>query len=72
MATIASAGSGNWNAGGSWGGGSVPGDADEAHIDSGHTVTLTANAQCGNVMIDGGTLAGSGWPPYGGFPSKKK
>ena len=62
MATIASSGSGgNWNSGGTWTGGSVPGDADEAHIDSGDTVTLTANAQCGNVMIDGGTLVGGGY-----------
>ena len=62
MATIASTGSGgNWNAGATWTGGSVPGDADEAHIDSGDNVTLTANAQCGNVVIDGGTLTGGGY-----------
>ena len=61
MATITSAGSGNWNAGGSWTGGSVPSTGDEAHIDSGHTVTLTANASVGNVNIDGGTIAGGGY-----------
>ena len=61
MATITSAGSGNWNAGGSWTGGSVPGAGDEAHIDSGHTITLTADASVGNVNIDGGTIAGGGY-----------
>ena len=62
MATITSTGSGgNWNSGSTWTGGSPPGDADEAHIDSGDNVTLTANAQCGNVNIDGGTLTGGGY-----------
>ena len=43
MATITSAGSGDWDLGPTWTGGVVPGDADEAHIDSGHTVELTEN-----------------------------
>ena len=61
MAVITTAGSGNWNAGGTWTGGSVPGDADEAHIDSGHTVTMTANAQVGNLVLDGGQITGAGY-----------
>ena len=61
MAVITTAGSGNWNAGGTWTGGSVPGDADEAHIDSGHTVTMTAHAQVGNLVLDGGQITGAGY-----------
>ena len=61
MAVITTAGSGNWNAGATWSTGSVPGDADEAHIDSGHTVTMTANAQVGNLVLDGGQITGAGY-----------
>ena len=40
MATINSAGSGNWSTGGTWVGGVAPGTADDAVILNTHTVTL--------------------------------
>ena len=70
MATFTSATSGNWNVAATWGTGGLggsgspsagthyPGNSDEAHIDSGHTVTLVGDVSVGNVVIDGGTLAG--------------
>ena len=61
MATITTAGSGNWDAGATWTGGSVPGDGDTASIESGHTCTLTENEQVGAVVINGGTIAGGGF-----------
>jgi len=73
MATFTSATSGNWNVAATWGTGGLSGsgspvagthyphNSDEAHIDSGHTVTLVADVSVGNVVIDGGTLAGGGY-----------
>ena len=61
MSVITTVTSGNWNVGSTWTGGSVPGDANEAHIDSGHTVTMTANAQVGNLVLDGGQITGAGY-----------
>jgi len=61
MATITTAGSGNWDAGATWTGGSVPADGDTASIESGHTCTLTENEQVGAVVINGGTIAGGGF-----------
>ena len=72
MATFTSDTSGNWNVAATWGKGSLSGagspvagthypqNSDEAHIDSGHTVTLVADVSVGNVVIDGGTIAGGG------------
>jgi len=50
--TVTSAGSGNWNVGGTWVGGAVPGTTDDVVIANGHTVTLTANAQCGSLTFN--------------------
>ena len=61
MATITTAGSGNWDAGAPWTGGSVPGDGDTASIESGHTCTLTENEQVGAVVLNGGTIVGAGF-----------
>ena len=61
MATITTAGSGNWDAGATWTGGSVPADGDTASIESGHTCTLTEDEQVGAVVINGGTIAGGGF-----------
>jgi len=61
MATITTAGSGDWDAGATWTGGSVPADGDTASIESGHTCTLTENEQVGAVVINSGTIAGGGF-----------
>lgn len=42
MATINSAGSGNWHTGATWVGGVAPGTGDTANIMNGHTVTVAA------------------------------
>ena len=72
MATFTSNTSGNWNVAATWGkeglsgsgspvaGTHYPQNSDEAHIDSGHTVTLVGSVSVGNVNIDGGTIAGGG------------
>ena len=46
MALILSLASGNFNAGGTWVGGIVPGAGDEARASTGHTITITANVTC--------------------------
>lgn len=43
MATIDSAGSGNWHTAGTWVGGAVPGTGDTANILTGHAVTIAAD-----------------------------
>ena len=51
-----SATTGDWDSGDTWDG-SVPGTSDSAIIRSGHTVTVTSNAQCHGLAIEsGGTL----------------
>jgi len=62
MAEITSAGTGDWNVGGTWTGGSVPHVTnDKASIQSGHNVTLVANTSIGHMNIAGGTLTGGGY-----------
>jgi len=53
MALIVSAASGNFNAGGTWVGGVVPTIGDEAQAANGHTITITANANCDLVSNTG-------------------
>lgn len=53
MALILSAASGNFNAGATWVGGIVPGAADEARAQTGHTITITANATCTEISNAG-------------------
>jgi hypothetical protein len=62
MALILSAASGNFNATATWVGGVVPTVGDEARASTGHTITITANANCdlisnlgtGNFVISNG------------------
>lgn len=66
MATITSAGSGNWSAGGTWVGSTVPASSDDAVIASTHTVTLdTTGCVAKSITINsGGTLTnttGAAW-----------
>jgi hypothetical protein len=57
MATITSAGSGNWSAGATWVGGVAPTSADDAIIASGHTVTLSGSCPVQSITVNtGGTL----------------
>ena len=53
MALIVSAASGNFNAGATWVGGVVPGGSDEGQAANGHTITITANATCGEISNSG-------------------
>lgn len=48
---IVSAGSGNWNNAATWVGGVVPSAGDNVTISNGHTVTITANASCSDIVI---------------------
>lgn len=66
-ASFNDASSGNWNAGATWGnagsteGVDYPGLGDTVTINS-HTVTLTADASCGDITIStGGTLTASSY-----------
>jgi len=62
MALITSAATGNFNATATWVGGVVPTVGDEARASTGHTITITANANCdlisnlgtGNFVISNG------------------
>lgn len=65
MATITSAATGNWTAGGTWTGGVAPGSGDSAVIQSGHVVTVDGNITVGAdpgigstpaIDVAGGTL----------------
>jgi hypothetical protein len=49
---IISAQTGNWNVGTTWVGGVVPGTANSAVIDDGHTVTVTTNDEITNIAIN--------------------
>ncbi|RLD52731.1 MAG: hypothetical protein DRI97_14195, partial [Bacteroidetes bacterium] len=49
---IVSAQTGNWNVGTTWVGGVVPGTANSAVIDDGHTVTVTSNDDITNITIN--------------------
>src|SRR5260370_14728057 len=51
--TRQSAGTGNWNVGTTWAGGTAPAAGDDAVINAGHTVTLTANANITGLTING-------------------
>jgi len=53
--TITSLGSGNWSAGGTWVGGSVPGDDDDVVIAAGHVVTVDTADQCTSVTLNAST-----------------
>lgn len=53
MALILSAASGNFNAGATWVGGIVPGLGDEGRAQTGHTITITANATCTEISNAG-------------------
>lgn len=53
MATITSQATGNWSAGGTWVGGVVPGDNDNAVIAAAHTVTLDVADQCLSLTVNG-------------------
>ena len=53
MALILSLATGNFNAGGTWVGGIVPGVGDEARAATGHTITITANVTCTELSNDG-------------------
>ena len=53
MALILSLATGNFNAGGTWVGGIVPGAADEARALTGHTITITADVTCTELSNDG-------------------
>ena len=53
MALIVSAASGNFNVGATWVGGVVPTIGDEAQAANGHTITITANANCDLVSNTG-------------------
>ncbi|MDP2113913.1 MAG: G8 domain-containing protein, partial [Bacteroidota bacterium] len=44
---------GDWNVGSSWVGGVVPGSGDDVTIVSGATITLTSDAQCNDITIEG-------------------
>ena len=52
-------GSGNWNEAANWSCGLVPGSGDDAIINNGGTVTLTANASVSSLTLSNGTLTGS-------------
>lgn len=54
MASINSAGSGNWHTPATWVGGVVPGTGDTANIMSGHTVTIAADvALITKIVVNG-------------------
>ena len=63
MAVITSAGSGDWDAGGTWTGGAIPHVTNDlVQIQSGHNVTLTDNESTGTLYIlSGGTITGGGY-----------
>lgn len=48
-AAIASSASGDWNTGGTWVGGVVPGVGDTVTIASGHVITMTASPVAGSI-----------------------
>jgi len=54
-ATVTSAGTGNWNTGGTWVGATVPGSGDDVVIAAGHTVTVNANVSVVSVKTDATT-----------------
>lgn len=55
-ATITSSGSGNWSAGATWVGGSVPAAGDDVVIAAGHTIVLDASYNC-RTLSNAGTLS---------------
>jgi uncharacterized repeat protein (TIGR01451 family) len=57
-ATFTSSQSGNWSSASTWGGAGVPGSADTATIQGGHTVTLDAVVTV-NTLTLSGTLTGA-------------
>lgn len=61
MATINSAGSGNYSSGSTWVGGGVPNTSDDYVVLSGHTVTLDTTGLVGRTLTinSGGTLVSS-------------
>jgi hypothetical protein len=50
---IISSGSGDWNVGGTWVGGVAPVSTDDVVILTTHTITLTADAGCDDLTING-------------------
>ena len=67
MATITSAGTGNWSSTSTWVGGSVPAADDLVIIAHGHKVTLNTNIQAtrtGNVTINGNLHFDNGGKMY--------
>ena len=61
MASITSTGSGDWDVGGTWVGGTSPAAGDRAIIANTHTVTLVQPEAAGDCVIqNGGTIIGGG------------
>jgi hypothetical protein len=60
MATIDSAGTGNFSDGATWVGGVVPGASDVARVLTGHTVTIDGNVTCQELRKDGSNTQHSG------------
>jgi hypothetical protein len=48
---------GNWNAGGTWTGGLIPGTADTVTVANGATLTCNVSSSCASVAMTGGALA---------------
>lgn len=53
MATVTSAGTGNWGTAGTWDSG-VPAVGDDVVIQAAHTVTLAADGTCKTIALSGG------------------